>query len=575
MLASKRRNALESTRPLLWHIPFRGPQGKSPTSSAMSDPFATPIPQGFASPIPDSNSHTPFTPPCPRNLFDYSELNASPRDSRQKSDVVVVAAQQSTSGGQLFGRLSEDVIVLIMSCLRAYDLGALQQTCKAFADPELTDRVVKYVSGGIYPKSLTAGFTTAQIGGTTAASSRGSLLNFKNMRDMEMLVVARVLSRPEPQEGFWVSKAWCKSALKWLEATTKAWRALRKLYPESSSIPTTKSECVDCLRDKLEGKRMQEKKKEEDMKERKKVLSVQMVREVYRRTKGFPESALRARATTPYALPAFKSTTGVPLNFCSPCSSTPTGVAELEGHMMDMKVSMGYGQQQRGLPAPSPPRAMRAGKAPADNKWPTLEQAATRAAAAGKLKTKPAAGGMMAPLFLTPSKVLPPPPKLKMATLPAPVTAPPAHPRATDNYAAPPLKDGAYKLLPRSYLHAWRHYIRTGADKPDLEDNYLRLLLCEPHGKVVVPRHLSEWLEGQAEGLWGEGEEMDARNDVVVEVLTEREFEAFLEQEGGKAKTSGWMEYRVGFEVRKGGVGWGQQCCGKCMVKGVGGGEQK
>ena len=61
-----------------------------------------------------------------------------------------------------------------MSCLRAYDLGALQQTCKAFADPELTDRVVKYVSGGIYPKSLTAGFTTAQIGGTTAASSRGN-----------------------------------------------------------------------------------------------------------------------------------------------------------------------------------------------------------------------------------------------------------------------------------------------------------------------------------------------------------------------------------------------------------------
>ena len=39
-----------------------------------------------------------------------------------------------------------------------------------------------------------------------------------------MLVVARVLSSPEPSiddngETFWISRAWCKSALKWLDST--------------------------------------------------------------------------------------------------------------------------------------------------------------------------------------------------------------------------------------------------------------------------------------------------------------------------------------------------------------------
>ena len=498
-----------------------------------------------------------------------------------------------------------------MSSLRAYDLGALQQTCKAFADPKLADRVVKYVSGGVYPTSLTTGFATAQVAGTTA--SGGGLLKFKNMRDMEMLVVARVLSRPEPQEGFWVSKAWCKSALKWLEATTKtpkknlskkkgrirdrrlsdalppwpninadlmcqhgslvtsskpgakrkvidkkAWRALRKLYPESSSIPTTNQECVDCLREKLEGKRLGEKKKEERMKERKKVLGVHLVREVYRRTKGVPESALRAPGSSPpYASPAFTSTSGVPLNVCSPCSSTPTGVAELEAHVEAMKVggALAYYREPK-PPAPSPPRALKGEKGQQDNKWPTLEQAATN-----KKKTAALVPGLLtAPLLLTPPKELPPPPTLKVAALPVQEVPPPPSVNQT------PLRDGVYKLLPRSYLHSWRHYIRSGGEKPDLEDTYLRLLLCEPHGKGVVPRHLSEWLGGRKESLWGEGEEMDARNDVVVEVLTEREFEAFLEQEGGKAKTSGWMEYRVGFEIRGGKVGWGRQCCGKCMV---------
>ena len=48
------------------------------------------------------------------------------------------------------------------------------------------------------------------------------VLTYEMLRNMEMLVVARVLSRPEPpiherDSCFFVSRSWCKAALRWLE----------------------------------------------------------------------------------------------------------------------------------------------------------------------------------------------------------------------------------------------------------------------------------------------------------------------------------------------------------------------
>lgn len=49
-----------------------------------------------------------------------------------------------------------------------------------------------------------------------------SVYTYEMLRNMEMLVVARVLSRPEPpiherSTCFYVSKSWCRAALRWLE----------------------------------------------------------------------------------------------------------------------------------------------------------------------------------------------------------------------------------------------------------------------------------------------------------------------------------------------------------------------
>lgn len=58
----------------------------------------------------------------------------------------------------------------------------------------------------------------------TQASSEAfsPVYTYEMLRNMEMLVVARVLSRPEPpvherSTCFYVSKSWCKAALRWLE----------------------------------------------------------------------------------------------------------------------------------------------------------------------------------------------------------------------------------------------------------------------------------------------------------------------------------------------------------------------
>lgn len=56
----------------------------------------------------------------------------------------------------------------------------------------------------------------------TTAAAPDKVYTYEMLRNMEMLVVARVLSRPEPpiherDSCFYVSKSWCRAALSWLE----------------------------------------------------------------------------------------------------------------------------------------------------------------------------------------------------------------------------------------------------------------------------------------------------------------------------------------------------------------------
>ena len=138
--------------------------------------------------------------------------------------------------------LPPELHLSILTHLRAVDLGLLSLSCKSFSNPQLIQQCMDHFATKVYPPNLTEGYDTPIICGVVPngnneststlkeSDSPGSydplpkFKSFELLRDMEMLVVARVLSRPEPsltqrsESGcFYVSKTWCRSALRWLE----------------------------------------------------------------------------------------------------------------------------------------------------------------------------------------------------------------------------------------------------------------------------------------------------------------------------------------------------------------------
>jgi len=122
----------------------------------------------------------------------------------------------------MFDRVPNELHVSILTYLRAYDLSALHQTCCYFASKTLVRTVIKHTAEHVYPSELLEGFQL-----------EGREYSFETLRDMEWLVIARVLSRPEPTDGFYISKSWCKTALKWLQVQEEE---KKKLSLSSSTI---------------------------------------------------------------------------------------------------------------------------------------------------------------------------------------------------------------------------------------------------------------------------------------------------------------------------------------------------
>lgn len=142
--------------------------------------------------------------------------------------------------------LPPELHLTILTHLRAIDLGLLSQSCKAFKNPCLIQECMDHFATEVYPPNLTEGYDTPIVCGAIASNNNDSktpltkstnsstldsspqssphFTSFEALRNMEMLVVARVLSRPEPslsqrsESGcFYVSKTWCRSALRWLD----------------------------------------------------------------------------------------------------------------------------------------------------------------------------------------------------------------------------------------------------------------------------------------------------------------------------------------------------------------------
>ncbi|CAJ1949241.1 unnamed protein product [Cylindrotheca closterium] len=254
--------------------------------------------------------------------------------------------------------LPREIQVSVLTYLRAYDLTTVQQSCRFYNDPDLIHKVVTFTAQHVYGQEETG--ISSNNSGTTIPGVRNGKYTLGSLRTLELTVVARALSSAEPKAGFYVSKAWVKKTLLWLEkmnepAPTKklskkqqrqrarrlsdvhppwpdvngdllcphenlqrcnaksararrrlmdkqAWKILRKLYPDSTQLESGNGECLQCLMEKETAKKSEEDAAEKAKLERKEPLSNKHVRRVYTRTRGFPTHRLQeTSASTPNA----------------------------------------------------------------------------------------------------------------------------------------------------------------------------------------------------------------------------------------------------------------------------------
>ena len=400
----------------------------------------------------------------------------------------VDAASEGTTQPLTLLRMPGEVQIHILTFLRAYDLSAVQRTCRFFNDPFLVHEVVTHQVDFVYTRdfvgdmesvAVNAAFGSSNDGnhsnrstrkstrngkadnklkhnvkpngdtmGTVAVSTRGciALYNLEHLRNIELMVVAKILSTPEPKTGFYVSKSWIKKTLLWLEKVNEpqqqqqsqkmskkqlrqrarrlsdvsppwpdvnsdimcthhnlqrcgvksarsrrrlmdkqAWKILKKLYPDSTQLDSVKGECLQCLVEAETVRRNEQAEMEQKKLERKKPLTNAFVRRFYTRTRGVPTHCI-ARST----------------NDVSDGHTDPDGRVE------------------EALPS-----------------------------------------GMV---------------------------------------SSCPLVPGTYHILPRAWCHQWRRYIKTG-EGPVPKPPDATALLCHAHRLALLPPHLEAYLYGETQQL--------------------------------------------------------------------------
>jgi hypothetical protein len=414
-----------------------------------------------------------------------------------------------------------------LTFLRAYDLSALNQTCTFYCNPDLVHAVIAHFADEIYPSQWTNGLlfcspcvpivttmtttttsttttvttpTTTTSTSSTKPGARGGggggkkassvafkpaqpstavqqkplLYTFQHLRNMELLVVARVLNSPEPSgNGFFVSKSWCKTALKWLEVQQQEQQELqlqqqqqhhasnnkklskkkqrlrnRKLSDAHPPWPNANSDLL-CEHDQLQrcsnGKSARARRRLLD-KQAWKILK-----------KLYPDS-------TP-----IDSVVGECLQCRAEAETTKKNAErqaalmklERQGPVLDNAILRNFYLRRNGVPA----------QALVEN---------DRHESSSKI---------------------PPPTAAAAACL-----------QEDDDSCGCPLKEGSYVVLPRAWCYAWRRYIKTGelptttslslsssctsSPPPDAS-----CLLCHKHRLALLPPHLEAYLYGEAPEL--------------------------------------------------------------------------
>lgn len=117
-----------------------------------------------------------------------------------------------------------------------------------------------------------------------------------------------------------------------------------------------------------------------------------------------------------------------------------------------------------------------------------------------------------------------------------------------------PLVPGLYNLVPKRWLKAWRHYIKD-ASAPFLPHLDCAAFLCQPHGLLVVPPHVEEYLIGLRRTLLAG---LGAYPGEVAEIVSAEEWDALQDVFHGAA------DFSVRLCLDGGGFSWNTGVCMRC-----------
>ena len=307
---------------------------------------------------------------------------------------------------------------------------------------------------------------------TLAVISTEKTYTYEMLRNMEMLVVARVLSRPEPplherSSAFYVSKSWCRAALRWLEVQEEE----RKDREERHRVAEEAK--AACATPTKRGKKSPHpgssgkkklSRKQQRQRDRKKSdamppwsnINTDLVCEHGDLMRCSSKSArARRRVMDKQAWKVLKRLYPDSIQLDASVGSTGCLLCAAE--------------------------AETAKKAELDRK----EEEKTE-------RRKPLSCPLVRGFYTRGSKGYP---------ADSLVTSKDESKLGENGFQCP-LKPGVYSALPRSWCHRFRKYIKTGEGgfppAPDASE-----VLCEAHNFPLVPPHLESFLHGEASSLLG------------------------------------------------------------------------
>jgi len=397
--------------------------------------------------------------------------------------------------------LTQEVQISIYTYLRATDLSSLQRVSRHFNDRSLINAIIGHTAEHVYPPDLTQGFDTPEVGGpvntqTGAGGTGPDFLTYEMLRNMEMLVVARVLSRPEPplgerEQGFYVSRSWCRTALRWLEVQQEEQReaAKRRNMSTSAAAAASSSSTSRNPHASKKKKKTRKDKKQERIRNRKNSNALppwQNINDDILCPHGdlarcsSKSTRARRRIMDKQAWKVLNKLYPDSVQLSSVQSECLQCIMELETSRKNEADKKEKEKEERRRPLScSIVRGIY-----------TRSKGVPASCLACNVEEEAAAGANNCLDCKVPAK---PVAHISSRDLHCPGTC-------SRNNQQCPLIPGVYNALPRSWCHRWRKFLKTGdGERPVAPD--ATALLCDAHRVPLIPPHLEAFLYGDTPTL--------------------------------------------------------------------------